>query len=70
MLLQSIRINAKCESMIVCVCNAIREKDLRSAVRCGNERAAEVYARLGRKPKCGQCIPFAQNLISVKAASA
>ena len=70
MLLQPIRINVKCKSMIVCVCNAIREKELRDAVRCGSEKPADVYARLGRKPKCGQCLSFARDLISVKAASA
>ena len=70
MLLQSIRINAKAILMIVCVCNAIREKDLRAAVRCGGEKPVDVYARLGRKPKCGQCLSFARDLISVKAATA
>jgi bacterioferritin-associated ferredoxin len=70
MLLQSIRIRRNAKPMIVCVCNAIREKDLRAAVRCGSEKPSDVYARLGRKPKCGQCLSFAQNIISVKAASA
>ncbi len=56
--------------MIICVCNAIREKDLRAAVRCCSERPVDVYARLGRKPKCGQCLPMARNVISVKAARA
>jgi bacterioferritin-associated ferredoxin len=56
--------------MIVCVCNAIREKELRDAVACPRERPAEVYARLGRKPKCGQCLSFARDLISMKSASA
>jgi bacterioferritin-associated ferredoxin len=58
------------ESMIVCVCNAIREKDLREATRCGRERPSDVYARLGRKPKCGQCLSLAQDIISMKAATA
>jgi bacterioferritin-associated ferredoxin len=56
--------------MIVCVCNAIREKDLREAARDGGERPCDVYARLGRKPKCGQCLPFARDIINMKAASA
>jgi bacterioferritin-associated ferredoxin len=56
--------------MIVCVCNAIKEKDLREAARGQRERACDVYARLGRKPKCGQCLSFAQNIISLKAATA
>ncbi len=57
--------------MIICVCNAIREKDLRDeAERSGCDRASQVYARLGRKPKCGQCLSFAQSIISMKAATA
>jgi bacterioferritin-associated ferredoxin len=56
--------------MVVCVCNAIREKDLRAAVRCGSERPNDVYARLGRKPKCGQCLTFARNIISAGPAAA
>ena len=56
--------------MVVCLCNAIREKDLRAAVRCGSERPNDVYARLGRKPKCGQCLTFARNIISAGPATA
>jgi len=56
--------------MVVCVCNAIREKDLRAAVRCCSERPNDVYARLGRKPKCGQCLSFARNIISLVPATA
>lgn len=56
--------------MVVCVCNAIREKDLRAAVRCVSERPNDVYARLGSKPKCGQCLSFARNIISGGPATA
>ncbi|MBK8374242.1 (2Fe-2S)-binding protein [Sphingorhabdus sp.] len=56
--------------MIVCVCNAIREKELREAASCHRERPTDVYARLGRKPKCGQCLSFARDVISMKATTA
>ena len=56
--------------MVVCICNAIKEKDLRAAVRCPSERPNDVYARLGRKPKCGQCLLFARNIISTTTATA
>ena len=56
--------------MVVCVCNAIREKDLRAAVRCGSEKPNDVYARLGRKPKCGQCLSFARDIIRAMPATA
>ncbi|MEO9470415.1 (2Fe-2S)-binding protein [Parasphingorhabdus sp.] len=56
--------------MVVCVCNAIKEKDLRAAVRSGSEKPSDVYAELGRKPKCGQCLSFAQTIIKSEVATA
>jgi bacterioferritin-associated ferredoxin len=57
--------------LVVCVCNAIRESQLRDVARTGQLRCAKAaYAQLGRKPKCGQCLPFARNIISDVAATA
>ena len=56
--------------MVVCICNAIREKDMRAAVRCGSDKPSDVYARMGRKLKCGQCLSFARDIISKTAATA
>ena len=56
--------------MVVCVCNAIKEKDPRAAVRSGADRPSKVYAQLGRKPKCGQCLSFAQTIIKSEIATA
>jgi bacterioferritin-associated ferredoxin len=56
--------------MVVCVCNAIKEKDLRAALRSGAYRPSQVYAQLGRKPKCGQCLAFAQTIIKSQLATA
>lgn len=56
--------------MVVCICNAIREKDLREALRDGTGRPAEIYARLGRRPKCGQCLSYAQSIINGEPATA
>ena len=49
--------------MYVCICNAIREKDLRSvAVRCsGNAEAC--YHALGRPPQCRQCLDDAAEIL-------
>lgn len=55
--------------MVVCVCNAIREKDLRAAARDGAESPCSAYAQLGRRPKCGQCVPFARSIIAAERAS-
>ncbi len=56
--------------MVVCVCNAIKEKDLRAAVQSGADKPSQVYAQLGRKPKCGQCLSFAQSIIRSEIATA
>lgn len=57
--------------MVVCVCNAIRESQLRDVARSGQLRCAKAaYAQLGRKPKCGQCLSFARNIISEATAAA
>ncbi|RYD48137.1 MAG: (2Fe-2S)-binding protein [Sphingomonadales bacterium] len=50
--------------MIVCVCNAIREKDVREAARCGAASPCAAYATLGRRARCGQCVPFARQIIA------
>ncbi|MGE4430690.1 MAG: bacterioferritin-associated ferredoxin [Sphingobium sp.] len=50
--------------MLVCVCNGIREKDFRAAVREGAPTPCSAYARFGHKPKCGQCVSFAKTIIA------
>ena len=49
--------------MYICVCNAIRECDLRRAARrCGGD-ADRVYAALGKRPQCGQCLDDAEDIL-------
>jgi bacterioferritin-associated ferredoxin len=50
--------------MYVCVCNAIRETDLRETARrtCGD--AESVYAALGKRPDCRQCLDEADEMIA------
>ena len=50
--------------MVVCVCNAIRERDVRDAARAGCADPIRAYASLGRRPRCGQCLPYARELIA------
>lgn len=56
--------------MVVCVCNAIRESDVREAARSGCMTACQAYRSLGRQPKCGQCVPFARIIIAAERAAA
>lgn len=56
--------------MVVCVCNAIRERDVRDAARSGARSPAKAYRSLGCKAQCGQCIPFAREIIKAEHAIA
>jgi len=56
--------------MVVCVCNAIREREVREAARAGAATPLCAYASLGRRPRCGQCVPFAREIINHERAIA
>jgi bacterioferritin-associated ferredoxin len=56
--------------MIVCICNAIRETEVKAAARDGASCPSSAYRSLGRKPKCGQCFSFAREIISAERATA
>ena len=49
--------------MIVCVCNAIREDDVRRAARCGAPCAESAYRSLGFEPQCRSCLCHADDII-------
>src|SRR3546814_19204688 len=67
--LLSVQTDSEEESMVVCVCNAIREKDVRAAVRSGASCPSSAYARAGHRPKCGHCFPFAREIIASEQGS-
>ncbi len=50
--------------MYVCICNAIRETDLRDAARRSKGDAEALYAALGRAPQCRQCLEEAEEIIA------
>ena len=49
--------------MYVCVCNAIRESELREAARGTLGGAEHVYATLGKEPQCCQCLEEADAIL-------
>jgi bacterioferritin-associated ferredoxin len=53
-----------CASMIVCVCNAITESELRDLARAGARTPEEAYALLGHEPQCGSCLCYADALMA------
>jgi bacterioferritin-associated ferredoxin len=54
--------------MYICICNAIRETQLRSAACSVSGGAEQVYAALGRTPRCRQCLPQAHTIIAEERA--
>ena len=42
-------------TMFVCLCNAIRERELREAIRLGVRTAEEAYRFLGVEMNCADC---------------
>ena len=49
--------------MIVCVCNAITEQEVRDLARAGARNPEAAYAALGCEPQCGACLCYAQEII-------
>jgi len=49
--------------MIVCVCNAITETEVREAARKGARTPEAAYATLDSEPQCGCCLDYAQDII-------
>jgi len=57
--------------LIVCVCNALKERQVREAARASGQPCPKTaYASLGCKVKCGQCLPFARTLLESEFAPA
>jgi bacterioferritin-associated ferredoxin len=55
--------------MIICVCNVIREDELRAAARKGATCPIDAYASLGCEPLCGCCLDCAQEVIHEEHAA-
>ena len=49
--------------MYLCICNAIRESDVRDAVEGGAASAAEYFRATGVRPQCGRCVRDVQTTI-------
>jgi len=49
--------------MYICICNAIREDELRAAARANPGDADAIYEQLGKRPQCGQCLDEAAMLL-------
>ena len=56
--------------MYVCLCNAYRESQVCEAIKnsTNDTSVKELYARLGSSPRCGQCLPYVNELIKASRA--
>jgi len=52
--------------MIVCVCNAITEKDVREAARNGARTPEAAYASHDCEVQCGCCLDYAQEIMDAE----
>lgn len=56
--------------MIVCSCNVLTDRQVRSALADGSARSpGSVYRCLGCKAQCGRCAPTIRKLIDADAAA-
>jgi bacterioferritin-associated ferredoxin len=49
--------------MIVCVCNALTETEVREAARKGARTPEAAYESLGCESQCGCCLDYAKEII-------
>jgi bacterioferritin-associated ferredoxin len=67
LLLQMLR-RSESAAMYICICNAIRETDLRRAALMSGGDAEATYGLLGKRPNCGQCLGEAGQIIDQERA--
>ena len=53
--------------MYVCICNAIREAEVRELVRTGVRTAEQAYEELGCAPVCTHCTAYLQEVLDEEA---
>jgi len=41
--------------MYICICRAIRDREVEAAVRAGARRPSDVFRACGKSPQCGTC---------------
>lgn len=56
--------------MYICICNAIKESDLRAVALASPGTAEELYIELGREPMCRQCLDEAECIVADTRAAA
>ena len=55
--------------MVVCHCNAVSDREIRSAVAAGAMDADDIAARCSAGNRCGSCVPVVQAILSEVAVT-
>lgn len=50
--------------MYVCICNAISDRQINSAIAGGANKVGSVYKACGAKPQCGRCSTMIGDMLS------
>jgi bacterioferritin-associated ferredoxin len=56
--------------MIICVCNAIRDKHLDVALGDGADSVCDAFRKMGCQPVCGKCVPEMRDAIQSRMSAA
>ena len=56
--------------MYVCICNALKDREMSAAASNDAHTVAEVFKRCGARPKCGKCLPDVAELIEERRDAA
>ena len=49
--------------MYICICNALKDKELAAAVSADVRSVSDVFRRCGHRPQCGKCLPDVARMI-------
>lgn len=55
--------------MYVCICNAMKDKELDDAVNSGASSVSDVFKHHGSSPKCGSCVKHIRDKVGVASQS-
>jgi bacterioferritin-associated ferredoxin len=69
MVLTIIRIRVHNAGMIICVCKAVSDRHIRSAVKNGAASVRDLTRELGLGSCCGKCVPEAKATLSAAIES-
>jgi bacterioferritin-associated ferredoxin len=64
-----IRIRVQIGAMIICVCKAVSDRHIRTAVDCGATSMRDLSRQLGVGTCCGKCVPEARATLSASLES-